>query len=107
MIKKSLMAAILFFYSINVISQTDITRCNFSAKNQAINLSNNFNLCDIDNFHRLNEEFTPAPSHAHNEASFPFHVKKNKGSLAQSVTVMLFIPGLIILLFSRHSKSAK
>ncbi|RYY76882.1 MAG: hypothetical protein EOO52_05155 [Gammaproteobacteria bacterium] len=107
MIKNSFMAAILFLYSINAISQTEITGCNFFDKTQAANSGINSNLCGFDSTQKQTEGFANEPNEEQNKKSFPFHVGKNKSSLAESLTVVLFIPGLIILLFSRLIKSAK
>jgi hypothetical protein len=107
MIKKSLMAVILFFYSLAAISQTETNSCNFSGKAQAANFNVHFNSCGIDTTHKPTEGFANASHEANADTHFPFHVRKNKSSLAESLTVVLFIPALIILLFSRLTKSAK
>jgi len=107
MIKKSLMAAIIFFTSTNLIAEPNTTFCSHPDKTLISDNGVNLNFCYVDNRGALHEEMNVEPNKTRNKSGFPFHVRENESSLAEVIMVVLLIPLLIILLFSRFTKSAK
>ncbi len=105
MIKKSLTAFLIIFCSINVIAENNVADCIFSGEISALNSDKLVNLCSTN--YEPKTRISAVPNVSNNDVITLFHVKQKKSSLAESITVVLFIPGLILLLFSRFTKSAK
>lgn len=105
MIKRSFMAAGSIFCAVhacaNVVSSTD---CIFSNVDFSYSTNITINLCSAISVHQAQGMF---PKDSGNDVIAPVHVKHRNSSLAQAITVVLFIPGIILLLFSGFTKSAK
>jgi|GEM_PF-2571165 len=109
MTKKSLMAIIIFLTSAPLTAQTIPTTCSHSDKTPISDASLHVDFCLENNTDVLHvrEELNSSPQDTLSELGFPFHIRKHESSVAEVIMVVLIIPLLIILLFSRFTKSAK
>lgn len=100
---KTLMAAIIFFSAINAVADSGSPDC-LSFENVLSHAPTS--MCNLIPAHQ-SENDSVSTHDANNDVVSLFHVKETKSSIAEAITVVLFIPGLILLLFSRFTKSAK
>ena len=103
------MAAIVFLSSTYLTAQTLPTTCSNSDISFTSDAGLHLDVCRADNLNGLDmrEELNSTPNETLSEPGFPFHVRKHESSVAEVIMVVLLIPLLIILLFSRFTKSAK
>jgi hypothetical protein len=107
MIKKSLTAAFRLLPPATLAAQTIPTACSHPDKKSVSDSGVNINFYYADNLNAPHEELSASPKERLGEHKFLFHARKNESSIAEVIMVVLLIPLLIILLFSRFTKSAK
>jgi hypothetical protein len=107
MIKKPLLAFILLLTSTTLSAQTSPANC--PHPNEAItgDAETYINVCSTVALDGLHTELHSTSNEMLDTPGFPFHVSKHESSVAEVILVVLLIPWLIILLFSRFTKSAK
>jgi len=99
------MAAFIIFNSMIVVAEANVADCAPFNRDFARSENTVFELCQREISQPQIEILLSGTTHT--EVAAPFNLKHNKSSLAESITVVLFIPALILLLFSRFTKSAK